>query len=111
MIGDAPGQRDADALSILLRDRDVDAILVLNCPTALTPPSEAARAVINTLAAARTAGPGEHLGGRNVFTAWLGERSAAEARHLFVAARISTYDTPDSAVRGFMHRVQYRRNQ
>jgi acyl-CoA synthetase (NDP forming) len=46
-----------------------------------------------------------------VFTAWLGERSAAEARHLFVAARIPTYDPPDSAVRGFMHRVQHRRNQ
>jgi acetyltransferase len=101
VIGDAPGQRDADALSILLRDRD----------TALTPPSEAARAVIDTLAVARAAGPGEHPRGRNVFTAWLGERSAAEARHVFVAARISTYDTPDSAVRGFMHRVQYRRNQ
>jgi acetyltransferase len=46
-----------------------------------------------------------------VSTAWLGERSVAEARRLFVAARIPTYDTPDSAVRGFMHRVRYRRNQ
>ena len=94
VMGDAPGQRYANALSILLRDRNVDAILVLNCPTALTPPDEAARAVIDTLAAARAEGPGEHSGGRNVFTAWLGERSAAEARHLFVTARIPTYDTP-----------------
>jgi len=94
VMGDAPGQRYANALSILLRDRNVDAILVLNCPTALTPPGEAARAVIDTLAAARAEGPGEHSGGRNVFTAWLGERSAAEARHLFVTARIPTYDTP-----------------
>ena len=52
-MGDAPGQRYADALSILLRDRNVDAILVLNCPTGLTLPGEAARAVIDTLAAAR----------------------------------------------------------
>ena len=94
VMGDAPGQRYADALSILLRDRNVDAILVLNCPTGLTLPGEAARAVIDTLAAARAEGPGEHSGGRNVFTAWLGERSAAEARHLFVTARIPTYDTP-----------------
>jgi acetyltransferase len=111
IIGDAPGQRYADALSILLGDRDIDAILVLHCPMALTPPGEAARAVIDTLAAARAAGSGEHPGGRNVFTAWLGERSVAEARRLFVAARIPTYDTPDSAVCGFMHRVQHRRNQ
>jgi acetyltransferase len=111
VMGDAPGQRYADALSISLRDRDVDAILVLNCPTALTPPGEAARAVIDPLAAAHAEGPGEHPGGCKVFTAWLGERSAAEARHLFVTARIPTYDTPDSAVRGFMHRVQHRHNQ
>ena len=86
VMGDAPGQRYADALSILLRDRNVDAILVLNCPTGLTLPGEAARAVIDTLAAARAEAPGEHSGGRNVFTAWLGEHSAAEARHLFVTA-------------------------
>ena len=110
IIGHATGQCYADALSVLLADRDIDAILVLYCPTALTPPAEAARAVINTLAAGATA-PEERWSGRNVFTAWLGERSAAEARRLFVAARIPTYDTPDSAVRGFMHRVQYRRNQ
>ena len=107
IIGDASGQRYADALSALLGDREIDAILVLNCPTALTPPGEAARAVIDTLSAA----PGESRKGCNVFTAWLGEKSAAKARRLFAAARIPTYDTPDSAVRGFMHRVRYRRNQ
>jgi acetyltransferase len=111
IVGDASGQRYADALSVLLGDRNVDATLVLNCPTALTPPSEAARAVINTLAAAHAAAPNEQPSGRNVFTAWLGGRSVAGARRLFAAARIPTYDTPDSAVRGFMHRVQHRRNQ
>jgi acetyltransferase len=111
IIGDAPGQRYADALSVLLGDRDIDAILVLNCPTALTPPGAAARAVIDTLATAHVAAPDARPGERNVFTAWLGERSVAEARRLLVAARIPTYDTPDSAVRGFMHRVRHRRNQ
>ena len=41
IIGDASGQRYADALSALLDDPEVDAILVLNCPTALTPSGEA----------------------------------------------------------------------
>ena len=111
IIDHAAGQHYADALSVLLGDRDIDAILVLHCPTALAPPAEAARAVIDTLAAAGAAAPEGRWSVRNVFTAWLGERSAAEARRLFAAARIPTYDTPDSAVRGFMHRVQYRRNQ
>ena len=66
--------------------------------------------MIDTLAAARAA-PNGNLGGRNVFTVWFGEKSAAGARRLVAAARIPTYDTPDSAVRGFMHGVRYRRNQ
>jgi acetyltransferase len=46
-----------------------------------------------------------------VITAWLGEHSARAARQLFAAARIATYDTPDNAVGGFMHRVHHRHNQ
>src|SRR5271155_5552159 len=43
IIGDAPGTRYADALAVLIGDPEVDAILVLNCPTALAQPEEAAR--------------------------------------------------------------------
>ena len=107
IIGDASGKRYADAFAALVRDREVDAVLVLNCPTALAQPEEAARAVIGAVAAA---GP-TTLRDRNVITAWLGEHSARGARQLFAAARIPTYDTPDSAVSGFMHRVRHRRNQ
>jgi acetyltransferase len=107
IIGDAPGRRYAAALEILLVDRGTDAILVLNAPTAMARPSEAARAVVDTLAAH----PPASLIGRNVLTSWLGERSARPARRRFAEARIATYETPDAAVQGFMHRVQYRRNQ
>jgi hypothetical protein len=39
--------------------------------------------------------PPDTLHGRNIFTAWLGEHSAAAARRRFGAANIATYDTPD----------------
>jgi acetyltransferase len=107
IIGDASGKRYAEALDVLIQQPELDAILVLNAPTALARPSQAARAVIDTLAATR---PSQLLG-RNVLTAWLGERAAAPARRRFAEARIATFDTPDAAVRGFMHRVHYRRNQ
>jgi acetyltransferase len=107
IIGDAPGTRYADALAVLIRDPEVDAILVLNCPTALAQPEEAARAVIDAVGAAE---PGA-LRHRNVITAWLGEHSARSARRLFAEARIATYETPDSAIGGFMHRVEHRRNR
>ncbi len=107
IIGDAPGSRYAAALEVLSADDGVDAILVLNCPTALALPEEAARAAIDAVAAI----PAAARQGRNIFTAWLGEYSAAAARKLFSEARLPTYDTPDEAVTGFLHRVRYQRNQ
>jgi acetyltransferase len=107
IIGDAPGKRYADALAALIRDPEVDAILVLNCPTALAQPEEAARATVDAISEAKS----EALRGRNVITAWLGEHSARAARELFAAARIATYEIPDSAIAGFLHRVHHRRNQ
>jgi acetyltransferase len=106
VIGDASGQRYADALSVLIGDRGIDAILVLNCPTALAEPAECAQAVIDAAARAEAA-----LRGRNLFTAWLGDHSARVARQRFAKARIATYETPDGAVGGFMHRVRLRRNR
>jgi acyl-CoA synthetase (NDP forming)/GNAT superfamily N-acetyltransferase len=107
ILDDASGARYADALKSLLEDRGVDAVLVLNAPTALARSGDAARAVIDTI----TAAPPSQLLGRNVLTSWLGGRAAALARRRPAAAHIATYDTPDSAVRGFLHRVRYRRNQ
>ncbi len=106
IVGDADAGRYRTALEILLEDPASDAILVINCPTAMQNPVDSARAVIETV---RAASP--HLSGRNVLTNWIGEFAAAPARKILGEAHIASYDTPDRAVRGFMHRVQYRRNQ
>jgi acetyltransferase len=106
IIGDADPERYKLALEALLEDRDIDAVLVINCPTAMHSPTDCARVIIDTVHA-----QAPHLMGRNVLTNWLGEQTAAPARRLFSEAHIATYDTPDQAIRGFMHRVQYRRNQ
>ena len=66
IIGDASGERYAAALNVLLGASDSDAILVLNCPTAVADPLDAARAVADTL-----------QGGRHpVLTSWLGADAA-----------------------------------
>jgi acetyltransferase len=106
ITGDAPGRRYADALAALIRDPGVDAVLVLNCPTALGQPEETAHSVVDAIAAGSAA-----LRNRNVITAWLGEHSARSARELFAQAHIATYETPDDAVIGFLHRVRHRANQ
>ena len=101
IIGDANGERYAKAMEILLRDKSADALLVLNCPTAVASSSDAAQAVIDTLGQSR----------RCVLTSWLGETTARDARRLLAADHIPTYDTPGDAVRAFMHMVTHRRNQ
>jgi acetyltransferase len=96
IIGDAPGTRYADALAVLIHDPEVDGILVLNCPTALAQPEEAARAVIDAVDAAEP----RALRDRNVITAWLGEHSARSARRLFAGAASPAMKPPTARSAG-----------
>ena len=102
IIDDAPSSRYADAFRILLRDPDIDAILILNSPTAVASGTEAAQAVIDVVKKHPHA---------SVFTSWVGDGAAIPARCLFIDHGIPTYDTPDQAVRAFMQLVDYHRNQ
>lgn len=100
IIGDAPSQRYADALKIVLADANVDAVLVMHAPTAIVPSLEPAQAVI----AAARGSP------KNVLTCWSGGEAVQTARRAFAEAGLVSYETPDAAARAFMHMVNYRRN-
>ncbi|MCB8836562.1 bifunctional acetate--CoA ligase family protein/GNAT family N-acetyltransferase [Aurantimonas sp. VKM B-3413] len=102
IIGDATGARYGAALEALLKDRESDAILVINCPTAVADVMEAGKAVI-AAKAKRPRFP--------VLTNWLGGTAAAPVRQFFASERIPTFESPDKAVRAFTHLVRYRRNQ
>lgn len=106
IVGDATSGRYADALGILLEDRNIDAVLIINCPTALVSGTEVAMAVVDTLCKSpvRSNPPG-------IFTSWLGIDSAREARKIFSKNKIPSFETPGEAVRGFMQMVRYRRGQ
>jgi acetyltransferase len=102
IIGDASGKRYADALGALMTNPDQDAILVMNCPTGLVAPDEASAAVLGSVGKE----PSPPL-----LTCWLGDATARIGREQFSQAGLATYETPDDAVRAFMHLVDYRRNQ
>ncbi len=102
IIGDATGQRYAEALDVLLLDKNIDAILVLNCPTAVASSSEAAQAVIEKIS---------NKCDIPVLTSWVGNGSAEKARHLFAQHQIPSFETPEQAVRSFMYMVNYQRSQ
>ncbi len=98
LVGDADGARYAAALEVVARDEGVDALLVLNYPTAVTSANEIACAVIDCL---------PNLPTLPVFTCWVGSAGAKQARGHFTAHKIPTYLTPEYAVRAFMHVVGY----
>ena len=96
IIGDATAQRYADALDIILSTPETNAILVINCPTAIASSTDAAEAVVKTARGKP----------QPVLTNWLGGRRAEPARAIFAAAGLPSYDTPAEAARGFMHIVE-----
>ena len=107
LIGDADAQRYSDAVSILMSDPNVDAMLVVNCPTAVSSPLEAANGVIEALT--RPADP--PVPRKNVLTSWMGEAAARAGRDQLTRAKIPHYDTVERAVRAFMHLVRYCESQ
>ncbi len=106
IIGDASPARYAAALEAVLADNDADAILVINCPTALASSRDAARAVIDTIAKAAKVKRQPPI-----LTNWLGEAAAEEARSMFQAASIPSYESPTDAIKGFFYLWQYTKAQ
>lgn len=107
IIGDAGPDRYAQALDIIMRDDASDAVLVMNCPTALSS-SEAAAGVVIAADDKRREVRGIS---KPVLTNWLGDGAASRSRALFSSADIPTFETPDAAVNGFMQLVRYKRAQ
>ena len=102
IIGDATPERYRAALEILIEDRAADAVLVINCPTAVADNMAAAQAVI-AVAKGRPRFP--------VLANWLGGVTAGPVRAELARQRIPSFESPEDAIRAFTHLVDYRRNQ
>ena len=95
LIGDAGPERYEAALTAVLADPGVDAVLVMNCPTALASSTEAATAVTKAVRELET-----H---KTVLTCWLGNQSATAVSNIFWHVNIPTFSTPADAIRGFTY--------
>ncbi len=90
IIGDAPPERYAAAVKAAGDDPNVDAIIVLNCPTGLASPVEAAEAVARLTQQGR-------INGKPVLACWLGEHTAREGRQILHRAGVASFETPAEA--------------
>ena len=105
MIGDADPKRYATALKHLMDSDNIDAVLIMHSPSALSDSAETAQAIVDMISA--------HPKRKqiNILTNWTGEEAAKPARKIFSKASIPTLRTPKGAITAFMHLVQYRRNK
>ena len=100
VLGDAPPDRYSKTLEVVIQDKNVDAVLVILTPQAMTDSTGTAHAVAQVAARAH----------KPILAAWMGGSTVAEGMRILNAAGIPTYTTPEKAVRAFMHLVTYARN-
>lgn len=88
IIGDAPAERYAQTLEVVLQDHLVDAIMVLLSPTASVQVEETAQSVIDLCKGSE----------KPVFCCFMGDLSVSTGRKMLQDAGIPCYDFPEPAI-------------
>jgi acetyltransferase len=99
--GDATPARFADAVSTVLSDVNVDAVVALHVPRPIIGAVEAAQAVASAARDAR----------KPVLGAWLGAIDRPAVKEALDAGHVANFYTPENAVDAFAFLAAYRRNQ
>ncbi len=100
ILGDASAERFRRALEVCFNSKNLDGVLVILAPQALTDPLSVAETLAAVMQKRRFP----------VFACWMGGKRIATAVDVLNAAGIPTYDTPERAVRAFLYMVEYARN-
>ncbi|MBY0231762.1 MAG: bifunctional acetate--CoA ligase family protein/GNAT family N-acetyltransferase, partial [Gemmataceae bacterium] len=101
LLGDATPERYRVAVKACLDDPNAQGLLVLLTPQAMTDPTETARQL------ASFAGTSS----KPILACWLGGEGVRAGRDVLGRAGIPTFDSPEAAIKAFLHMVQYRRAQ
>ncbi len=96
VLGDADPARYTDALQAAQEDENVDAIIVILTPQAMTKPAETARAIAGSL-----------RGDKPVLACFMGGKNVLPGREELVAAGLPDYDAPERAVQALKAMVDY----
>ncbi|MFI5306013.1 MAG: GNAT family N-acetyltransferase [Polyangiales bacterium] len=101
LVGDAPPERYARAMAAVLDDPEVDGVITLLSPQAMTDPTAAASAVI--AASQRSDKP--------VLSCFSGGAQVVEAQTLFAKHRLPHLPTPEHAIEAFADLWSFEHNQ
>jgi acetyltransferase len=101
ILGDATPERYRVATEACLSDPDVDGLLIMLTPQAITDPLASAQAVVD---AARES----H---KPVLACWMGDSHVRDARELLLSHDIPSFHNPEGSVEAFGYLASYHRNQ
>ncbi len=101
IVGDADTERYCQTVRAVLEDDNVDGVLTILTPQAMTDPPEVAKGIIEVA----------HDTDKPLVTCWMGEDLVRDARKMFITAGIPTFRTPEPAVELFSHISVFYRNQ
>ncbi len=101
ILGDADEERYRMATETVLKDENVDGLLVLLTPQGFTDPTACAAGVIEGSKGVK----------KPVLASWMGRRLVQEGREALSAAGISHFIAPEGGVEAFSYMATYRRNQ
>ncbi|HUL41538.1 MAG TPA: bifunctional acetate--CoA ligase family protein/GNAT family N-acetyltransferase [Burkholderiales bacterium] len=101
IIGDANVARYEAAVSICLQDPEVDSVLAMLSPQAMTDADSVAQGVIRL----------SKQTDKTLLACWMGEEVVRSSRTAFVRENVPTFSTPENAVEAFGYLAAHRRNQ
>lgn len=101
ILGDATPDRYQKALNICLADDNIDGVLVILTPQAMTDPTQVAHCIIEAA----------QISKKPVLASWTGGAKVQEGRQLFADSRVAHFSTPEMAVDAFSFLTQYNQNQ
>ncbi len=101
ILGDADAERYGRTLTTVLEDANVDGVLVIMTPQALTSPSDVAHTVIEI----------DKKADKPILACWIGREMVLDARRMFIDAGVPSLRTPEPAVELFSQISAYYKNQ
>lgn len=101
ILGDAPPERYQRAVAACLADDNVDGVLVMLSPQAMTDPEACAQAVVD-------AQKGQS---KPVLACWMGQDLIASAYKLFAKHHVPCFSNPESSVEAFSGLARFHDNQ
>jgi acetyltransferase len=100
VLGDANSKRIEKAAQIVIQDPQIDAVLIILTPQAMTNPTATAK-VVGKLA---------ETSNKPILAAWLGGTAMKDGLKILTDSGVPAYKTPEQAIRAFMIMVAYSRN-